>query len=500
MSTQQQQIVNLHDVVKTLKTHPKHWIIPAVVISVLVGIYAFVRPDTWAASQAMIVRNEAIDSDEGLGKFGHSDQMKTIQETIFELARSRGVLRAALLEVGPPVDVEVGESWPTDQDIFDIRENVKLTPPNGTEFGTTEVFYLQASTNQKQRAVALTTAICEQLEARFQKLRDTQAQSMIVELTKAKNIAKADLDRATIELGLTEKKVGSDLSELRILQNTATGDSGLNRMVTEIQKELREVRAAQQSNSELLKVLKESPKDVENLVTMPNRLLTAQPSLRRLKDGLVDAQLQTAQLRGGMSQEHPIVIAAQESEKVIRQHIRNELSVATRSVEADLQLNNKRIALLQSRLQVHKDRLANLASLRTTYANQVSEMKNRAELLERAERNLAEARTSQARAKAASLIARIDTPDTGVNPVGPRKSLILLAGVFGGLVCGIGLLLLTVQPIQVAPASAAGDTNEVPSELSAEVVPTFDEDLYDFSPAPVSGLSLKEALETLANV
>ena len=48
---------------------------------------------------------------------------------------------------------------------------------------------------------------------------------MIDELSKTVRLAKADLDEATAELASTEHRVGSDLAELRSMQDMASSDS-----------------------------------------------------------------------------------------------------------------------------------------------------------------------------------------------------------------------------------------------------------------------------------
>ena len=45
-------------------------------------------------------------------------------------------------------------------------------------------------------------------------------------------------------------------------------------------------------------LLKQAEADPTALVAAPCRLLDSQPALRRLKDGLVDSQLRTANLQG----------------------------------------------------------------------------------------------------------------------------------------------------------------------------------------------------------
>ena len=57
---------------------------------------------------------------------------------------------------------------------------------------------------------------------------------MVEELTKTVALARADLDRATAALESTEKRVGSDLAELRSMQDMAASDSTLRRSGEEI--------------------------------------------------------------------------------------------------------------------------------------------------------------------------------------------------------------------------------------------------------------------------
>ena len=64
------------------------------------------------------------------------------------------------------------------------KSKLKLTPPKGAEFGTTEVFYLNAQSESRERSVALAAAVSRHLQVHFQKLRNDRAQSMIDELTR----------------------------------------------------------------------------------------------------------------------------------------------------------------------------------------------------------------------------------------------------------------------------------------------------------------------------
>ena len=242
---------------------------------------------------------------------------------------------------------------------------------------------------------------------------------MIDELNKAVQLAKSDLQAATRQLTELEKQVGSDLSELRSLLDSNSSDTSLRRTVSEIENELRQFRAAEKANQQLLALLTEAQADPTRLIAAPNRLLDSQPALRRLKEGLVDAQLRTAALQGRMSAEHPEVISAKEAEAQVAARMQAELSTAVRGLESELTVDASRLEMLEKQQNNASARLARLAGLRATYANLLGEATNRAKLLDRAEQNLTNARSDSASAKAASQIARVDAPDTGTNPVSP---------------------------------------------------------------------------------
>jgi hypothetical protein len=130
------------EVLHLLATYWRRWLVPAALVAGLATAYAVLVPPTWQALQALILRNEATNAELGPGKFARTDEMKTVQETILELAKSRGVLLAALQEVGPPADYADKDGWASEQDVDTLRQAVKLAPPKGAEFGATEVFYL----------------------------------------------------------------------------------------------------------------------------------------------------------------------------------------------------------------------------------------------------------------------------------------------------------------------------------------------------------------------
>jgi uncharacterized protein involved in exopolysaccharide biosynthesis len=441
----QSPIFSPSEVIRVLRGHYRLWLIPAVAGLVLAGLYVVFAPGDWQAVQTLVVRNEALRGEDTPGNFRQENEMKVAQETIIEIARSRSVVTKALAEVGPPADCSDAANWPSEQDIADLQDAVEISPPQGAEFGKTEILYVKIKHGSRERAVALVKAVCNQLQTGMRNVREAKAQGLIDELTKVVALAETDLAEVTAKIAKIETEVGgSDLADLRMLDQTAAGDSDLRRKITTIETELREASVAQQANKELLKTLEAAYNDPDQVLAAPNRLLESQPALRRLKEGLVDAQLRTAQLQGTMTAEHPQVLSAQTAEEQVRQQLHNELLIAAKGVKSELRVTNGRIELLETQLADSRGRLDALAGIRAEYSNLVAAARHQNTLAEKARKDLADARGSQASAASGSMIGLIDQPSAGNRRVGPRRSLVLAAGLLGGLVTGLGLVFLTV--------------------------------------------------------
>lgn len=454
--------------IRLLRSHVSWWAIPAVVCAIVAGAYSFVKPREWKATQALVVRPEVASvSEQRLGKFSDLSEMKTLQETVLELAKSQYVISATLREIGPPSGNRHAEAWPTATDVEALRDSVDMRPPGGAEFGKTEVFYLSVGDSDPQRANVLVVALCHQLERRMQELRDQSAQGMIAELERTVDMASNDLAGATGKLSSFEANVGADLSELRSLNAEAGSQSEVSQELAGIEAERRANEASRTERERLLKVLAAAQDDPEQLLATPNDLLVSQPAVSQLKNALINAQLHTSDLLGSRSESHPFVIAARESEKLIREQLHNEISVAVRGLQVELQLCADREASLTGKKSSVRERIANLAKFRADYTNLVSAVQNHSRLVEAAQKNLADARARQAGAHSASVITRVDGVEAAIRPSGPARKTIAAAGGVGGLLVGVGFVFLFAVPKENSRNANAFVTSAVASPTAA---------------------------------
>jgi succinoglycan biosynthesis transport protein ExoP len=454
-----------------LRRYPKRWLIPVVACTALGGTYGLFRAQQWEATQTLLLRNETTSHDDSLGSFRDADELKIKQETLIEVARSRKVLHAALSEVGPR-EGSTAAVYPRDEQIADLRDALTIAPANGAEMGRSEILHLRVRDRDKRRAVALAAAIARHTQAGLSALRDAKAQSLLRELRKTVDLNVADLRVSQAKLAALESQVGVDLAELRMLDVSATGDSDLRRRLNEIEQELREAQQALRSNEELLTLLQTAQREPQALLATPNRLLESQPALRRLKDGLVDAQIRTAQLLGSMTAGHPTVKDAVAAEEEIRAHLHRELATAIAGALAELRLTADRVDMLRAQRDKTAGQLQQLASLRAEYSALAAEVRHGTQLVEEARRHEAAARASQASAASASVLSLVDVPVTGPYPVGPGRVTILMAGCAGGVLLGMAVLFLTVDCSTAARAAHrqrrhAADAGRVASPAEA---------------------------------
>ncbi|MEW4565031.1 hypothetical protein AB1K70_21075 [Bremerella sp. JC770] len=481
---------NPADILFALVHYRLRWIVPTVLVAGVALAYAVVKPSSWEATQSIVLRDEAVSSLGRPGQFSRVEDMKHAQETVLQLTRSREVITVALAELGPPADRWSTSFWPSKDDIAAARKSISVHSPSGTEFGTTEMLYITVEADTPERARQLNQLICAQLDQQLGEMRTNRAQSLVEELNYREQQADHALSGVTDQLSAMEEEVGTDLAELRILNEVGSGNGNLREQMVQIKNELRTALANQQSSQRLLEILEAAQQNTSELIATPNQLLESQPALRRLKDGLIDAQLRSAQLQGIRTDSHPGVIAARHAEEEIRGHLHQEIAIAIRSLNAERSVNASRIDQLETMLDDVSGRMTKLASLRAGYNNLVAEVREKNDKLTQIRTDLADARSSVEAATTTTLITKVSTPEVSDYPVGPSRKAIAGAGVVGGLALGLGILFLTV-PMTTAPSTQPASSASSPSN-AAGTAP---------QPAPVAGhgLSLKEALFNLAH-
>jgi uncharacterized protein involved in exopolysaccharide biosynthesis len=168
-------------------------------------------------------------------------------------------------------------------------------------------------------------------------------------------------------------------------------------------------------------------------------------------------------LQGTFHDKSPPLKAAIREESNVRERISNELPCTIQLIKADVALKSSRQQVLERKRDNIRERIQKLASIRAKYTNLVNLVAHRQAALELAEQRLSEVRIQRAVARTSNIISRLDSPESGYQPIGPSRPVIALVGIAGGLFVGWGCVVLTVvgRPLPSdirVNGSAAGDT------------------------------------------
>ena len=475
MSNTTPQSTRVSDLISLLR---KHWLLLAVPLALctLAALWFAFKPKMWEARQSLAVRDDLIGESFKPGRFDSLDSMKTAQETILHIATDYGVVKGALEMIGPPSGK--GKKWLDGkggmQNVEAARENISLIAPNGAEFGKTEVIILKVQTNSRERSAKFVTALLDQIEAKLRTLRSQRLQSMEAELGQALELAQKDYSEFSQELLDLENQVGSDLPILLSMTNDSYSQNDIQIALENLRLAQRSAKDDYQELVALLDVLETTSNNPEALVATPDQLLEKQPAIKRLKDGLVDAQLALSTLRGQYEELHPQVVKARYAVQETAAQIRQELLTSMNGLSNQMSIQKNRVERLSIEQNQLEERLLRLTSSRGRYATLSSESKTRNDELASARNQYAEIKSLGAAASTVNLLSRLDKePYVDGKPLGPGKTTILGSGILGGLLIGTGLIMffagpslpLVQQPVSPDPNRPEGPSH--PGSASA---------------------------------
>lgn len=427
---------------QTLKRFAPLWGGAALLFTGIGVTYALFRHDTWAASQPLLVRAEANGAYDRLGRFASQTDLIAAQETLLEMAKNREVVERALRSVGPPEGADPA-TWPSSSAVDQAAtRHINIRAPKGSEFGDTEVVYLVTEASTPARARRLCEAVFTGLTEHLRNVRRVRADSIIVELSHARDLARRDLEEASGKLQKLEASVGSDLGELRGLSESVTGEGNTSRVLSEVQRELDAAEMDLEQVETLRQLLVRGYEDPQQLLVSGSDLLNTQPTLQRIKAGLIDAQLAASQLSGRYSPEHPRMRSATLEQQMIRDELREEIAAVSKAMAPSLDLARQKVERLTSKRNALRDKLARLASIRTDYAKMLAEVRHRTELLSQAQTALAEAEATRSAALNTNLVAALAPPRVGDAPQGPGGAVVTLGAMVAGLLFGLGAVFL----------------------------------------------------------
>ncbi len=433
--------------IRLFKKHVVLLLAPVALFLALAAGYIVTSKPEWKATQSIQIRDELALQTVMPGRFDSLDMMKMVQETIHDTARRHAVVTKVLSALEPPADHKSPEQWPTIHDVEGLQAAISLSPPNGAEFGRTEILLLSVKSSSIERAKKTVAILAEELQTEINRLRDQRGLSMENELKVTVAAATMELELVSAELSEFEKGCGDILIDLRnAVSESGSGPSGLLEQKATLQKELRIAKQSQLELKNQIEAIQIARNDPNNVLSFSRELLSAQPTLQRLKEQLITIQSQTALTLGQFEEFHPRAKAAIKAESIIRQKIQEEVDTAFNGLTAQVEVLDAQIIRLQATQNGVEKQISKLAEVRAPYAEIVKQVEQKRAILNQSLQDLARAQATRAAAKTTNLISLIDGPYSGSKPEGLSKKIILGASGLAGLLSGVGLVFFAASP------------------------------------------------------
>ena len=422
-------------ILSTLSKYRRLWITPMVLGVILSAAYVLVlRQETWSAKQALIVRDDLLGQSFKPGRFDSIESMKSAQETILEIARKPQVIRNALEKLGPASKGLFGmglRGWPSEETIEDVQGSITFSAPNGAEFGKTEVIVLNTKATTRERSRQFIELLLNEIILKVDEVRSLRLQSMEVELLQARNAALMDLEDSKARLREMDQKLGVDVGAMSAINDAQSSDNTIKRDISQIRLEKRQVETKLESLNRSLAMLAMAKENPNQIVNISGDLGKSQPALDALKKELVKTQKN---------------LAIMNSIRAMQQQIYLELDSSMFGLQNEIAVAEKKLERLNYEMENLDGRLLSLSSKRADSLTLIADLRTRTEIANKAQADLSEIQ-GLSLARNADLLTRVDEPQVSTRPDGLGKKASILAGGFGGLMLGLGLVMLVAPPI-----------------------------------------------------
>jgi len=438
MNQQPQQRIS--HLISTLQRYFPLLIVPAIVGLVLAMFYAFfLMPETWTARQSFLIRDDLSGTAFKPGRFDSEESRKSAQETILEVARRPLVVRNVLEKLGAESSLS-GSNWITDEVIEDTQKEIDISAPNGAEFGKTDAIVLTAQASSRERTRKFIELLSEEIMTQTNRIRSLRFESMESELYQAYQAAGQARDDAIDRLDKLDQRLGSDFGFLSLQGGQPSGVEGIK---SEILRKQDELEKAESVFAALLKAF-ENPSDVAQL---PSEVLVAQPTLEKTMAKLIDLREQLHIAKGLYSNKHARVRALGTSIEFSQKQLYDSLTGEMAGVQQDIALKKRQLSRLKNRIQELKERLIRLSKSRSEHLALTTQVQQLGETANRAKTAWTETKSRAKTARTVGLITPTDVAQVNSRPDGIGKKAVALAGLLGGLLVGMGLVLLIAPPM-----------------------------------------------------
>ena len=188
MQTEQTQPVSIRELASTLFIYKWTILLLTLAFGVGAAVVSYLQPETYEASVQMWAQDQSPGL-RGTSSYAADSaaRIKMVLSNVREVLFSRQVLEATLEQCGPdPSAPRLKGTNHTPQELLDeqvarLSKAIRLEAPKGSDFGSTQIFFLRVRDRDPERTKALLTALLDSFQKRYEALSVEQAQHLYSE-------------------------------------------------------------------------------------------------------------------------------------------------------------------------------------------------------------------------------------------------------------------------------------------------------------------------------
>jgi succinoglycan biosynthesis transport protein ExoP len=474
MPTQQTPPVSLRELASTLFIYRGTIIALTVAFGLCAAIFSLLQSEVYEAT----VQIWAQDQSPGLrGSSNYPNdsaaRLKIALTNVREVIYSRQVLETALVTCGllEPVAGELSPAAQKGRDelIGCLSKSIRLEAPKGTDFGSTQIFFIRLRDRDDAHATQLLTAVLEAFRKRYEQLSAEQAQHLVDETTMQVQKSREQLDSAASAFDRCVQTLEGGLGELSSMGGSGGGESELRRSLTQLNERLVPAQADLKVQQAFLKQLRRARADKDEIVNVPGTVIREYPSLEQSVRDLGSARSQMDAVAARLTPENPEYQSAEVHWQLVEQTFESEVDRAVSAIGREIEAKYEAVQFMQTQKNAYLERIANLTNRYVEFDGLRQELAQRRTIVADAEKRRSDAAHALLTAAQETLFATLDGPRAGPNPVSPKRKANFCIGTLLGLITGVGMAFLARQFSQIVRSE--NDLNGISDDLLIVSIP-----------------------------
>lgn len=407
--------------------------------SLTAGGLAYLTPDEYVASVSLWLRDETSR----LRQTGESpreqyERIQTAAANFREVALSKSVLQSVAEEV-------FGERFramsPEDQAelLEDLRKRISFQQRRSSEFGASQVIQVNVRHRDRRLAARLLERL---LEASHQALREAgkrHAENLVGRLRESLELERSRLRDAVANLDKFIEEVGAGIFDVQATGETPGSAAIVREELVQVDRELSAAEGRLQAKQILLRRLTQVVQEGE---TAPAEFLEAYPEISRVRQALLDAEVEQRTLQAMYAPEHPDLLDVTDRVNELRSLYHEQLQKLQHSIAAEVAVLKQVRDELSERREALAERLAGLAGRYAELLSLRSDVEMKRDAVRQAEARLAAAEVQLITAGQTAFFVPLGRIEASARPVTLGDGRVTALGACLGLLCGIGLAFL----------------------------------------------------------